>query len=147
MIGQKYWMISPGLVALILSFIAGLGTAIGGALSISFVSFQSDAIIGQLEGFSAGVMLFISVLDIIPESLQHLSFIETFLFVIIGMILMKGVESLFPDSLIQSMSVAYASKDIHSHLGSEDEELGVMNATSPADTRRKEMIKAGWVHI
>lgn len=72
------------IVAFCLAFIASMGTFIGGLLVIVVTtiysepkSFDINVLMGVLQAFSAGVMLYITSFDLIPESIEILSNIET----------------------------------------------------------------------
>lgn len=58
------------LIAFILTLLAGLSTAVGGALSF-FVKKDNMKVLSVGLGFSAGVMIYISLVEILPEA-SHL---------------------------------------------------------------------------
>lgn len=58
--------------ALLLTLVAGLATGVGGAI-IMFVKRFSPKILSASLGFSAGVMIFISLVELFPESRHSLS--------------------------------------------------------------------------
>lgn len=58
--------------ALLLTLVAGLATGVGGAI-IMFVKKFSPKILSASLGFSAGVMIFISLVELFPESRHSLS--------------------------------------------------------------------------
>lgn len=63
------------LTAFVLTLIAGLSTGIGGIFAF-FVSKKNSSLLALGLGFSAGVMIYISFMDILPQSQNILS--ETF---------------------------------------------------------------------
>ena len=72
------------LVAFWLAFIASMGTFLGGLLVILVTSLYSDPksldtklLMGVLQAFSAGVMLYITSFDLVPEAIQILGHRET----------------------------------------------------------------------
>ena len=67
--------------ALYLSILASSGTTLG-ASAILFKNKLSPKLISNINGFAAGVMLYISLVDIIGDTLQLLSFHATSLYVI-----------------------------------------------------------------
>ena len=58
--------------AMLLTLVAGLATGVGGAI-IMFVKKFSPKILSASLGFSAGVMIFISLVELFPESRHSLS--------------------------------------------------------------------------
>ncbi len=58
--------------ALLLTLVAGLATGVGGAI-IMFVKRFSPKVLSAALGFSAGVMIFISLVELFPESRHSLS--------------------------------------------------------------------------
>jgi ZIP family zinc transporter len=84
-------------IALLLSFFAGSGTALGGALVI--LSTRGKKITKQtcgiMSGFSAGVMVLISLLNLLPEVEKEVGMVQTrvafFLGVVIMLILQRWV--------------------------------------------------------
>lgn len=57
--------------ALLLSTLAGAATALGGALSF-FVKRENLSVLSLGLGFSAGVMIYVSFMEILPQSIQAL---------------------------------------------------------------------------
>lgn len=58
--------------ALLLTLVAGMATGVGGAI-IMFVKRFSPKVLSAALGFSAGVMIFISLVELFPESRHSLS--------------------------------------------------------------------------
>lgn len=90
-------------IALLLSFIAGLSTIIGSV----FIYFkQSRSLLNCAFSFAAGVMITVSVFDLIPESFSYLStFYYPFpsilfvsIFFVIGVILSSFIDRLIPNN-------------------------------------------------
>ena len=65
------------LTALLMTLIAGAATGIGGALVLFKKNVSSNFLAGAL-GLSAGVMIFISLAELFPESQEQIAAIETF---------------------------------------------------------------------
>jgi ZIP family zinc transporter len=72
------------ILAFSLAFIASMGTFLGGLLVILVTTIYSDPksldtklLMGILQAFSAGVMLYITCFDLVPESIQILNNRET----------------------------------------------------------------------
>lgn len=59
------------IVAFILTLIAGMGTAVGALMSLHPKAREAKFLAGAL-GFSAGVMLYVSFLDLMPEAIGEL---------------------------------------------------------------------------
>ncbi|RUP48127.1 hypothetical protein BC936DRAFT_144923 [Jimgerdemannia flammicorona] len=91
---------SNAVIAFLLALFAGLGTGIGGLIvrpgshgvSISIKSdFQSTLgnsqtiFMGRMQGLSAGVMIYLSLFDILPESAAEVGIWLTFIWFCIGM--------------------------------------------------------------
>lgn len=60
------------LVALLLSFLAGAATSVGGALAF-VIKRENLSVLSLGLGFSAGVMLYVSFMEILPQATQSLS--------------------------------------------------------------------------
>lgn len=63
-------------IALLMTLIAGMGTGIGALMSLLPIARERKFLSGAL-GFSAGVMLYVSFLDLMPDALEQLSEIYT----------------------------------------------------------------------
>ena len=68
MIGDE---LSPFVFALVCSLFAALGTAVGGT-AIFFARDADKVFLANCSGFAAGVMLFLSMFDLIPEAMDVL---------------------------------------------------------------------------
>ncbi len=81
----------PFLFALILSTIAGLSTTIG-----SFIAFvmkePSKKFISLIMGFSAGVMILISFVELLQQGIKTLGFLFGHIYFLIGMFLMLIID-------------------------------------------------------
>lgn len=86
---------SIGLIAFGLSCIGALGTCVGGYWVTHSSKWMSVA---RLSTLSAGVMIYMSIFDLLPEAQQHLSAFASSCFFFIGMALMAALEYLIPDS-------------------------------------------------
>ncbi len=91
------------LVAFILTLIAGLSTMLGSILI--FIKDKRGVVLKYSLSFAAGVMICVSVIDLIPESLELLiknnktsTFILTFIFILIGMFLSYIIDKLIPEN-------------------------------------------------
>jgi len=61
----------PVLLAFLVTLAAGLSTGVGAGISI-FGRAQSDRFIALALGFSAGVMIYVSFVEIVPKALEYL---------------------------------------------------------------------------
>ncbi len=90
-------------IAFILTFIAGISTMIGSLLI--FFKDRRGVVLKYSLSFAAGVMICVSVIDLIPESIELLfnenknkTFILTFVFIIVGMIVSFMIDKLIPEN-------------------------------------------------
>lgn len=93
-------------MAFLLSFVAGLSTMIGSI----FIFFKDNrgVVLKYSLSFAAGVMICVSVIDLIPESLKNLyngdkicTFIMTFFFILIGILTSFVIDKIIPDYSIK----------------------------------------------
>ncbi|MFH0876353.1 MAG: hypothetical protein V1859_10530 [archaeon] len=66
-------MVSTFINALMLTFMAGLSTVLGSFIII-FVNKKKDGYLGIAMGFAAGVMIFISLSELLPESIGKIGY-------------------------------------------------------------------------
>jgi ZIP family zinc transporter len=85
--------------ALIATLISGLSTGIGG-LMILFYGKPSNTKIGHMLSFSSGVMIYISFMDLLYESIIRLGFYTANLWFFVGMVFFALVLKLFPEPKI-----------------------------------------------
>ncbi|MFO8018881.1 MAG: zinc transporter ZupT [Promethearchaeia archaeon] len=79
------------LIALLLSFLAGLSTAIGGLISL-FIKKPSVRFLSFIMGFSAGVMIFISFAELLQEAIDVYGILIGALFFLLGMGIMFVID-------------------------------------------------------
>ena len=79
------------LLGLFLSLIAGLSTSIGSFIAF-FMKKPSPKFISFIMGFSAGVMILISFVELLPESIETIGYEMGLLFFFLGMILMFIID-------------------------------------------------------
>jgi len=92
------------LTAFLLTLIAGLSTAIGGIISL-YAKKNNFNFLSASLGFSAGVMIYISMVEIFPQSKQVLSsiygnekgYLITTLFFFAGMLFIAIIDKLVPE--------------------------------------------------
>ena len=91
-------------LALLMTMIAGMGTGIGALMSLLPIAKETKFLSGAL-GFSAGVMLYVSFLDLMPDAFEQLSDIYpdkyarfyTVLSFFIGMGVIALIDFLIPE--------------------------------------------------
>ncbi len=59
--------------ALLLTFLSGVSTAIGGLIVVAF-GFQNSKLLGKVVSFASGVMIYISFMDLLPEATMVVGF-------------------------------------------------------------------------
>jgi ZIP family zinc transporter len=77
-----------------LSLLSGLTTLIGIALALLFKESVKKVVIGI--GFSAGIMLLISFLDLIPESVNATGIVNSSVFVFLGVLMIGSLNFIIP---------------------------------------------------
>lgn len=82
------------LIVLLLAFLSGLTTLIGVALALKFGNNIKGIVIGL--GFSAGIMLLISVLELIPESVAAAGVLNSSVAVFLGVLLFGTLNFVLP---------------------------------------------------
>ncbi len=79
------------IIALLLSLLAGLSTSIGGLFTF-FIKKPKPAILSFIMGFSAGVMILVSFIEILPVSIESIGLLLSLLFFFLGMIMMFIID-------------------------------------------------------
>lgn len=83
--------------ALLLTVLAGLSTTIG-SLIIFFVRKRRDGFLNMSLGFSAGVMIFVSFVELLNESIENLGFLYAILGFFLGIFIIYLIDVLIPHS-------------------------------------------------
>jgi ZIP family zinc transporter len=91
------------LIPLLLSLLAGSSTVIGGFLSLYIKKFNKTYLAFSL-GLSAGVMVYISFLELIPSSIKGIGVLPANIAFFGGMILGMVIDFLIPHELIEGCS-------------------------------------------
>ncbi|KAI9326662.1 ZIP zinc transporter-domain-containing protein [Zopfochytrium polystomum] len=107
-------------IAFVLSIAASLGTFAGGVLVVVLVrllgasptSRSTSVLIGVLQAFSAGVMLYMTFVDLLPESAAAVGGREAMVWFFAGVVVFAGLEQ-----IVEAMEVAGGSGHGHSHGG------------------------------
>jgi ZIP family zinc transporter len=97
------------LTALILTFIAGLSTVLG-SLVIFFVKKEKDGYLSVAMGFAAGVMIFISLTELLPESIGKIGYLPALVAFFAGIIVIYLVDILIPHSYEQENACEPSAK-------------------------------------
>eukprot|EP00879_Flechtneria_rotunda_P017993 GHRR01018857.1.p1 GENE.GHRR01018857.1~~GHRR01018857.1.p1 ORF type:complete len:329 (+),score=111.59 GHRR01018857.1:960-1946(+) len=96
--------------ALLLTMMGAAGTALGGLLVIAQPTMNFRKL-GALQGLAAGLMLSISLMDLLPEAAEEIGFIAANVCFYVGVLFFAAVVTLIPDpdSFITDQ-VAFGSK-------------------------------------
>ncbi len=109
------------ILALLLSLLAGLSTSIGSFLAI-FMKRPSPEFISFIMGFSAGVMILISFVELLQQSIEAIGFLIAISFFFLGMVIMFIIDVLisheyeFEDS-IEILMNNKGQRKPHLHYG------------------------------
>ena len=97
--------------AFILSFLAGISTVIG---SIIILIKNNNKIINKVFSFSAGIMISISIMDLIPNSFKLISYGDLFIkilliliFMVVGIIISMSIDKYLPPKYYQNNNKLY----------------------------------------
>lgn len=88
---------------LLLSLFAGLSTSLG-AITVFFIKKDDIKIISISMGFSAGVMLGISIFELLPNAIASLGILVAGLFFLLGMIVVALLDFLIPHEYMHEHS-------------------------------------------
>ncbi|KAK5580343.1 hypothetical protein RB653_000359 [Dictyostelium firmibasis] len=97
--------------AFTMCFLSGLSTAIGG-LYVIFIKQQSHKLLGHLLSFSSGVMIYISFMDLLPESIAEIGFYNANIWFFVGIIFFAAILRFVPHDHDEG-----DSNHAHSHNG------------------------------
>jgi ZIP family zinc transporter len=107
--------------AFLMACVAGLSTGFGGLL-VLFYGTPSAAKLGHLLSFSAGVMIYISFMDLLPEAAEGIGFVKANIAFFCGMIFFAVLAKLIPSDV---------GGHSHSHGEEEKETKEVKEPLSP----------------
>jgi ZIP family zinc transporter len=82
--------------AFLMATISGLSTGVGGILVLIYGQ-PNHTKLGHLLSFSAGVMLYISFMDLLPEANEEIGFAKANFWFFVGMLIFGLIAHLFPD--------------------------------------------------
>ncbi len=84
----------------ILTILAGLSTTIG-AIAVFIMKKPNTKIIGLTLGFSAGVMIGVSIFEMLPEAIENLGVLVGGISFLLGMIVVATLDFLIPHEYMQ----------------------------------------------
>ena len=87
------------LLALLLSFLAGISTTIGAVVAF-FIKKPTHKILGLTLGFSAGVMLNVSFVELLTKSMNEIGFLHANFAFFVGMVIIFAIDVLIPHKYI-----------------------------------------------
>jgi ZIP family zinc transporter len=118
--------------SLLYSFLAGISTVLG-AVVVAFLGIPGKKLLPALLGFASGVMLAISLLDLLPEALEHGSIVSVSVGFLLGVGTMYALDRFIP----------------HAHASSSQEFAFENVPDAPARTKAILRVKPAqsWVHI
>jgi len=90
------------LLAMLLTIISGLSTGIGGLLVVSYGK-PTFTKLGHMLSFSAGVMTYISFMDLLPGAVEGVGFVTSNLCFFLGMGFFYLIQLLVPEPDIESV--------------------------------------------
>ena len=88
------------LIPFILTLLAGLST-VGGSLIFFSPRFCKKSFLGFFLGLSAGVMIYLSFMELLPESIKEIGFLHSNLFFMLGIIALAIVDFTFPHHYLE----------------------------------------------
>lgn len=97
-------------VALLVSFVAGMATSLGGLLGLRLKK-PGPRLISATLGFSAGVMILVSFVELLPLGMKRVGFASAHLSFFAGMLLMYLVDSLIPHEYFAERSAPLSAKE------------------------------------
>lgn len=83
------------IVALVLTIVAGLSTLLGG-LAVFLVKKEKPLWLHVAMGFSAGVMIFISFGELLPDSIVSLGYLPAIIAFFAGVVVIALIDFLIP---------------------------------------------------
>lgn len=111
--------------ALLLSALAGFSTTIGSIMALFIRGEPGPRLMTLTLGFSGGVMVFVSFVELLPSSIESIGFLEANLAFFGGMLFMFLIDFLIPHQ--------YMAEEHHPGDGS----------ASPAEVEKSRLLKTG----
>jgi len=88
------------IIPFLLTFVAGLSTVVGSFIFLS-KRFSQRNYLGFFLGLSAGAMIYLSFMELLPLSIKTIGFFYTNLFFFLGIILMTLIDFLIPHRYLE----------------------------------------------
>lgn len=82
-------------IPFLLTLLAGLSTVVGSLIFLSRI-FYKRKFIGYFLGLSAGVMIYLSFVELLPYSIKEIGFLSANIYFFIGVIVMALIDFLLP---------------------------------------------------
>ncbi|MBU0667041.1 MAG: zinc transporter ZupT [Nanoarchaeota archaeon] len=98
--------------ALILTTLAGLSTVLG-SLIIFFIKKRNDCFLSIAMGFAAGVMIFISLTELLNESISNIGYLYAIISFFAGILLIYVIDVFIPHSYEAENACSLNLKDKH----------------------------------
>ncbi len=87
-------------IPFLLTLLAGLSTVLGSMIFLSH-KFRKKEYIGFFLGISAGVMIYLSFIELLPYSIKNLGFLNANIFFFIGIIFMALLDFFIPHNYLE----------------------------------------------
>ncbi|MFZ2206133.1 MAG: zinc transporter ZupT [Microgenomates group bacterium] len=87
-------------IPFLLTLLAGLSTVVGSMIFLSH-KFRKKEHIGFFLGLSAGVMIYLSFIELLPYSIKHIGFLSTNVYFFIGIIVMALLDFFIPHNYLE----------------------------------------------
>jgi len=88
------------IIPFLLTLLAGLST-VAGSFIFLFRPFRKRKFIGFFLGLSAGVMIYLSFVELLPYSIKNMGFMNANIYFFIGIIVMAVIDFLLPHSYLE----------------------------------------------
>jgi len=88
------------IIPFLLTLLAGLSTVVGSLIFLSHI-FQKKRFISFFLGLSAGVMIYLSFMELLPYAIKDIGFLSSNIFFFIGVIIMALVDFLLPHHYLE----------------------------------------------
>lgn len=88
------------IIPFILTLLAGLSTVVGGTIFL-FQKLPKRKFLGFFLGLSAGVMIYLSFMELLPMSIKEIGFLNANLFFFLGIIIIALVDFVLPHHYLE----------------------------------------------
>jgi zinc transporter, ZIP family len=97
-------------LALSVTFLSGMATSLGGAL-VLFQAEPKSHLLGWMLAFAAGVMMYISFVDLLPHAIEAVGFYTANISMFVGMGIFAVIELCVPEVEVTSVAVNAVTQD------------------------------------